>query len=150
MEQPVTFTEQEVAYIRSQRLARVATVGADGQPDVVPVGFEYDGTRFWIGGLNPTTTHRAPPKDMGAMVGCFENGKHVADTTRQAQVFGPVPPQRTLSGASREAWGTRWDERARRPVETFGGPHRATISKRSDSFPDVPTQLPSSAVGVTV
>jgi hypothetical protein len=42
----MSFTQQEIDYIRTQRLARVATVGPDGQPDVVPVGFEYDGTHF--------------------------------------------------------------------------------------------------------
>jgi pyridoxamine 5'-phosphate oxidase family protein len=46
----MSFTGEEVAYLRSQLTARVATVSADGQPDVVPVGFEFDGTHFWIGG----------------------------------------------------------------------------------------------------
>ena len=36
-------------YLKSQRLARFATVSRDGQPDVVPVGFEYDGKYFWVG-----------------------------------------------------------------------------------------------------
>jgi pyridoxamine 5'-phosphate oxidase family protein len=44
------FTDEEVAYLRWQPLARMATVGADGQPDVVPLAFEFDGTFFWIGG----------------------------------------------------------------------------------------------------
>lgn len=30
-------------------------------------------------------------KDLGAMVAWFETGRYVADTTRQAEVFGPVP-----------------------------------------------------------
>lgn len=30
-------------------------------------------------------------KDMGAMLAWFETGRYVADTTRQAEVFGPVP-----------------------------------------------------------
>jgi hypothetical protein len=30
-------------------------------------------------------------KDMGAMVAWFSTGKYVADTTRQREVFGPVP-----------------------------------------------------------
>jgi len=55
----MSFTEEEVAYLRSQPLARVATVSADGQPDVVPVGFEYDGTYVWIGGFDPGNTRRA-------------------------------------------------------------------------------------------
>ncbi|MFT4083649.1 MAG: PPOX class F420-dependent oxidoreductase [Nocardioides sp.] len=54
----MSFTDDEVAYIRSQRLARVATVSADGQPDVVPVGFEFDGTHFYVGGFDPTHTRR--------------------------------------------------------------------------------------------
>lgn len=37
------FTEAELAYLLSQRrLARVATVGADGTPHVVPVGWSYN------------------------------------------------------------------------------------------------------------
>ncbi len=35
------FTATEIEYLQSQRLARIATVGADGQPHVVPVGFRY-------------------------------------------------------------------------------------------------------------
>jgi pyridoxamine 5'-phosphate oxidase family protein len=57
-EHTMSFTAAEVAYIRSQRLTRVATVAADGQPDVVPVGFEFDGTHFYIGGFDPASTRR--------------------------------------------------------------------------------------------
>jgi|SRR5271155_4008118 pyridoxamine 5'-phosphate oxidase family protein len=45
------FSENEVKYIQSQRLGRIATVAKDGQPDVVPVAFEYDGKHFYIGGM---------------------------------------------------------------------------------------------------
>jgi pyridoxamine 5'-phosphate oxidase family protein len=54
----VAFTEEEVAYLKSQPLARIATVGADEQPDVAPVGFEFDGTYFYVDDLvstNPWT-----------------------------------------------------------------------------------------------
>ena len=43
------FSDAEVRYLNSQRLARLATVSAKGQPDVVPVGFEFDGKCFWVG-----------------------------------------------------------------------------------------------------
>ncbi|HEV8632813.1 MAG TPA: PPOX class F420-dependent oxidoreductase [Chloroflexota bacterium] len=36
------FTPAEIAYLRSQRLGRLATVGPDGQPHVVPVSFRYN------------------------------------------------------------------------------------------------------------
>jgi pyridoxamine 5'-phosphate oxidase family protein len=46
----MTFTDEEIAYLRSQPLARLATLSPGGQPDVVPVAFEFDGAHFWIGG----------------------------------------------------------------------------------------------------
>ncbi len=36
------FTPAEIAYLQSQRLGRLATVGPNGQPHVVPVGFRYN------------------------------------------------------------------------------------------------------------
>jgi pyridoxamine 5'-phosphate oxidase family protein len=52
------FTESEIAYLKSQRLARLATVAPDGQPDVAPVGFEFDGQYFYVGGRNPTHSRK--------------------------------------------------------------------------------------------
>jgi pyridoxamine 5'-phosphate oxidase family protein len=43
------FSDAEAAYLKTQRLARVATVSRRGVPEVSPVGFEFDGTYFWIG-----------------------------------------------------------------------------------------------------
>jgi pyridoxamine 5'-phosphate oxidase family protein len=47
----MSFTDEEIAYLRSQPLTRLATVGPDGQPDVVPLAFEFDGRGFWVGGV---------------------------------------------------------------------------------------------------
>ncbi len=52
------FTDSEIAYIKSQRLIRLATVASNGQPDVAPVGFEFDGQYFYISGRNPTNTRK--------------------------------------------------------------------------------------------
>lgn len=52
------FTKKEVAYLKSQLLARLATVAEDGQPDATPVGFEFDGLHFYVGGQNPTNTRK--------------------------------------------------------------------------------------------
>jgi pyridoxamine 5'-phosphate oxidase family protein len=54
----VAFSTQELAYLESQTLARIATVAAGGQPDVVPVAFEFDGTYFWVGGGEAARTSR--------------------------------------------------------------------------------------------
>ena len=53
------FTDKEIEYIKSQRLARIATSFSYSpsdlvscQPDVVPVGFDFDGEYFYVGGIN--------------------------------------------------------------------------------------------------
>jgi pyridoxamine 5'-phosphate oxidase family protein len=52
------FSEPEIQYLKSQRLARVATVSSKGQPDVVPVAFEFDGTNFYVGSHSQDIFHR--------------------------------------------------------------------------------------------
>lgn len=56
----MSFTAEEIAYLRSQPLGRLATVSPDGQPDVVPVAFEFDGECFWVGGTGRSVlaTHK--------------------------------------------------------------------------------------------
>ncbi len=50
------FSERETAYLKSQRLARIATVSPDIQPDVAPVVFEFDGEHIYVGGMDVTRT----------------------------------------------------------------------------------------------
>jgi pyridoxamine 5'-phosphate oxidase family protein len=52
------FTEAELRYLAGQRLARLATASADGQPDVSAVGFSVDGDTIVSGGLDLTKTVR--------------------------------------------------------------------------------------------
>ena len=52
------FSEPEVQYLKSQRLARIATVSNKGQPDVVPVAFEFDGKNFYVGSHSQDIFHR--------------------------------------------------------------------------------------------
>ena len=46
------FTDKEIAYLQSQRLARFTTVRPDGTPQIAPVGFHYDAEQdvIYIGG----------------------------------------------------------------------------------------------------
>jgi pyridoxamine 5'-phosphate oxidase family protein len=54
------FSEKEIGYLKSQRLVRIATAAVASkeeengsiQPDVVPVGFDFDGEYFYVGGMN--------------------------------------------------------------------------------------------------
>jgi PPOX class F420-dependent enzyme/OxyR family protein len=43
------YSEPEIQYLKSQRLARIATATRQGKPDVSPVAFEFDGMHFFIG-----------------------------------------------------------------------------------------------------
>jgi pyridoxamine 5'-phosphate oxidase family protein len=52
------FSQKELIYIMSHRLARIATASVSSQknrvlqPDAVPVGFDFDGKFFFIGGMS--------------------------------------------------------------------------------------------------
>jgi pyridoxamine 5'-phosphate oxidase family protein len=54
------FTELEIEYMAGQRLGRIATVGADGQPHVVPTTFRYnaDEDAIDVGGMRMSTTKK--------------------------------------------------------------------------------------------
>jgi pyridoxamine 5'-phosphate oxidase family protein len=54
------FTEKELEYLAGQRLGRIATVGADGQPHVVPTGFHYspEHDAIDVGGLRMSQTKK--------------------------------------------------------------------------------------------
>jgi len=48
----IAFSDEEVEFLTQSRLARVATASSDGQPHVVPVVYEFDGTAFYFTGWN--------------------------------------------------------------------------------------------------
>jgi pyridoxamine 5'-phosphate oxidase family protein len=54
------FTPKELEYLQSQRLCRIATVNASGQPHVTPVAFRYDAETdtFDIGGHGGFNTRK--------------------------------------------------------------------------------------------
>ncbi len=56
-----TLNQQEIAYLESQRLGRLATANADGQPHATPVGYRYntDTGTIDIGGYNLASTRKA-------------------------------------------------------------------------------------------
>jgi pyridoxamine 5'-phosphate oxidase family protein len=54
------FTDSEIDYLASQRLGRIATVGPDGQPHVVPTSFRYNPEHdaIDIGGMRMSQTKK--------------------------------------------------------------------------------------------
>ena len=55
------FTDKELTYLAGQRLGRIATVGPDGQPHVVPTSFRYnpDHDAIEVGGMRMSQTKKA-------------------------------------------------------------------------------------------
>ena len=43
--------EERDAFLREERTGRVATVGSDGAPHVVPLWFVWDGTLLWLNSI---------------------------------------------------------------------------------------------------
>jgi pyridoxamine 5'-phosphate oxidase family protein len=63
----VAFSDEELAYLRSQPVARLATVNEDGQPDVVAVSFEVDGDSYiWVGGVGAEVAHTRKFRNIGS------------------------------------------------------------------------------------
>ncbi len=52
------FTNEEIEYLQSQRMARLATASPTGQPDVAAVTFGVDGDTIVSGGFDITKTVR--------------------------------------------------------------------------------------------
>jgi pyridoxamine 5'-phosphate oxidase family protein len=54
------FTDEERDYLAGQRLGRIATVGLDGQPHVVPTSFRYNPEQdaIDVGGLRMSQTKK--------------------------------------------------------------------------------------------
>ena len=52
------FSQKELEYLRAHPLARLGTVTSSGQPDVDAVGYEFDGTCFYIGGTRLEETRK--------------------------------------------------------------------------------------------
>ena len=52
------FSEKELQYLKSQRLARLGTATKNGVPNVAAVGFDFDGTYFYVGGIHLTKTNK--------------------------------------------------------------------------------------------
>lgn len=79
------FTDQEIAYLSSQRLGRLATVNVTGEPHVVPVVFRYnpDLDTIDIGGYG---------------MGTSKKFRDVARDGRVAFVVDDVPQPRLVRG----------------------------------------------------
>jgi pyridoxamine 5'-phosphate oxidase family protein len=54
------FNKDELKYLKSQFIARVATATAKAKPNVAPVGFEFDGKCFYVGSIKQKILRSTP------------------------------------------------------------------------------------------
>jgi pyridoxamine 5'-phosphate oxidase family protein len=52
------FNQKEIEFLRSQPIMRLGTVDLDGQVDVSPVGFKFDGRAFFVGSSSMDKSHK--------------------------------------------------------------------------------------------
>ncbi|HKP51146.1 MAG TPA: PPOX class F420-dependent oxidoreductase [Chloroflexia bacterium] len=79
------FTEKEIEYLKSQRIGRLATVSADGEPHVVPTRFRYNAELDAI-------------DVVGSSIGTSKKFRDVARTGKAAIVIDDVPEPRKQRG----------------------------------------------------
>lgn len=122
------FTEEELEYLRTQRLGRLATVNERGEPQIAPVGFRYNAEfdTIDIGGLNNGASQKfrnVARNGLAAFVvddvlppwqpRCIEIRGHAEALSEGGQAFGPhfspeiirLTPKRIIS----------WDASTKRP-----------------------------------
>jgi pyridoxamine 5'-phosphate oxidase family protein len=67
----VSFTPNQLEYIKSQHLARIGTASLRGYPDVAAVGFDFDGKYFYVGehqGMNSLKFKNARENPVASLV----------------------------------------------------------------------------------
>jgi pyridoxamine 5'-phosphate oxidase family protein len=134
----MSFSEEEIAYLRSQPLARVATVGEEDQPDVVPLAFEFDGTYFWVGGNGAPVLRTRKFRNIAAgrrKVALVVDDLPSLDPfiARCLRVYGLAEPPVERTGLVGPGWYTRitpmvswsWNMAGEPPGETWYEPRRA-------------------------
>jgi len=92
----IAMTPEEVdAYLREQRTARVATVGADGGPHVSALWYVWDGTAIWLNSIVKSQRWVNVVRD--ARVSLLVDGGaefmelHGVELLGKAEVVGEVP-----------------------------------------------------------
>src|SRR3712207_7871621 len=86
------FADEEIEYLKSQLLGRLATGGPDGQPHVVPVGFRYNAEldTIDIGGHPLPPGGKYPDVERNPRGGGLAAGLATGETLGGGRVWSPV------------------------------------------------------------
>lgn len=102
----------EITYLKSQMLARIATVNAKGAPRVVPTGFRYNADTGTIdcGGFNLAATRRYQDVQVNPNIAIVIDDLASVNpwTVRAVQVRGTSETFEEGGEAMGRGWGGAW------------------------------------------
>jgi pyridoxamine 5'-phosphate oxidase family protein len=124
------FSEKEHAYVKTQRLARIATVSKESQPDVAPVGFDFDDVYFYVGGLDLARTLKYTNVQVNPKVSLVIDDLETVDPVqpRGIEIHGvaDVITREGYVGAGSYIWikpAVKWSWRIEEPAIKEGKPN---------------------------
>ena len=97
------FTPSEVEFLRSQRIGRLATVGASGWPHVVPVMFEVDENGAFEFDVDGVKLRNLTAEPRAAMVVDAMGPKRGVAVQGRTELIGPERAR--LTPSHKFSWG---------------------------------------------
>jgi pyridoxamine 5'-phosphate oxidase family protein len=133
------FTEKELEYLAGQRLGRIATVGADGQPHVVPTSFRYspEHDAIDVGGLRMSQTKKVRDVQQGGRASIVVDDVLPPWQPRMIEIRGAAE---VFTAGGKAIFGDRVEETFLRiyprRIVSFGINPEGTVNARSVTLPD--------------
>jgi len=119
-----TFTKKEIEYLRGQRLGRLATVGRDGSPHVVPVGFRLgpEDEAIEVGGGALRGSKKRRDLEANPRVAFVVDDLERVDpwTPRGVEVRGRAELHEEGGESFGEGWGAAWIRILPRRIMSWG------------------------------
>lgn len=127
------FSEKEIEYLRTQSLGRIASVDSSGQPDAVPVTFQFDGEHINIGGFAPEKTRRHKSVLAGNTKVCLIVDD-LASTNpwipRYLRIYGEAKVIEGESPYLKVTPTVSWSWNVDKPSRNFATPPKKTVHSR--------------------
>jgi pyridoxamine 5'-phosphate oxidase family protein len=133
------FTDREIEYLRGQRLGRLATVGHDGSPHVVPVGFRLgpENEAIEVGGHGVKGSKKWRDLQADPRVAFVVDDLERVDpwTPRGLEVRGRAELHEVGGERLGEGWGAAWIRILPRRIVSWGieGPALSTAGRSARS-----------------
>jgi pyridoxamine 5'-phosphate oxidase family protein len=131
-----TFTEKEIEYLRGQPVGRLATVGSDGSPHVVPVGFRLgpEDETIEVGGHALKGSKKWRDLEANSRVAFVIDDLERVDpwTPRGLEVRGRAELHEEGGERFGEGWGAAWIRILPRRIVSWGieGPAFSASGRR--------------------